>query len=217
MITPEEFVARWNNSPYDRPLVCPPPESVNPLKIPLDSKQFLLKAGLPSNPLNRQNSLSCDILAEGMKRLSDVQVSLNSTELDRYYLLGVWAGGNWYLCIDANAKGTILDLGFEEGNLQRIQFVNSSLPQLAECFLVYQELVDTVLLNPRFMRVIEKGEAYLPTGECMAGKFATTWEGEEKFAKLLKDEIKRIDAKVFQLDDEESFWPVYLIMVYHWF
>jgi hypothetical protein len=155
MITAEEFVARWRDSP----LIHIPPRDVQKLNIPEPSKQFLVEAGLPKEPYS---PLRCDCLEKGLRPLSSFREGKPaSCEADRYYLLGSW-GNQLFLCLDTGKNGMMCNVKYVDGSVRGGEFVNSSLPQFAECVLVERELTENFLFDPRFL---EKRTVYLRTGE----------------------------------------------------
>ena len=101
------------------------------MKLPKVAQKFLFNAGLPNSA------------APGLKFVSHGKGGLSKiTELFREYPVGeelIYMGitGEGDLVCVLEGSGMVISLDHEDG--KRIQFINSSIPQLAECLLVYSE------------------------------------------------------------------------------
>jgi hypothetical protein len=144
-VEPSEFVTRWTNLPR-RPglppgelVTTPPGEAAAPLST--SSRRFLAEAGLPAHAAP---CLRFDGFAEGLKPVYEVYggpADSGEDERERlkpYLLLGHDVGGD-AICVDIANQGRIVWL--EHEGLRLLQFVNSSIPQLAECLLLYAEMI----------------------------------------------------------------------------
>src|SRR5688572_15038745 len=126
MIEPQDFVQRWTYSP----LVRLDERDVQPLNVSEETQRFLLEAGLPCEPIYR---LNCDLLAQGLMRLSSVPGYDSVPDFTHYYILGRWETGG-YLCYD-ETNGAVLSLKYENSMFMYSHLMNSSIPQFAECVL----------------------------------------------------------------------------------
>ena len=134
MITTKEFLNKWNKEifgivGFDRDIVLT-------LKIPEESKVFLIEGGLPESAppfLNFESSQK-----GGGSRLTD-KFNLNSN-FSRYIYLGFNGTGDT-ICIDEET-GLIMCLDHE--NIEYKYFINSSIPQLVECILIYVEFIKKI-------------------------------------------------------------------------
>lgn len=140
MISPEEFVRRWEAerrpSGEENTLIRFPRKLVESLLIPDEDKEFLLRAGLPLSAapclaFDPQEGESWSILAG----------DLPSDDYRRIYLIGSNGCGD-PIAIDGTANGKIVVL-FHEIQFGR-GFVNSSIRHLAESLLTYQNFVRAV-------------------------------------------------------------------------
>ena len=131
MIEPTAFVALWKDK-----LVKPDPASLKTSGIPAESVQFLTVAGLPSGcaPF-----LSFDPLARGLRSINEVFFipgELKEQEVKRlsvYKIIGHDGAGN-PICLDMSNLGQVV-LPDHENFFRSEMFVNTSIPQLAECLL----------------------------------------------------------------------------------
>ena len=149
VITPEEFLKRWNELPASfiaemdyRELYFRPQES-ELRKCNEQTKKFLSIAGLPAAGayLEFQEGIVSHIL--------DIWGSPEDwSEEDRKALENYsWFGDNGSgdtICIDHNNNDIIVMLDHEYGFVP-IFFINSSIAQFAECLLVYETFLSEVV------------------------------------------------------------------------
>lgn len=137
MISPQEFARLWElGCNMDCELMTWTAKSLEDIRLPTVSKQFLIDAGLPANtaPFIGFDGSKNDCVANvaGERTLSD--------EYRAYWEIGFTGSGD-PICIH-EPSGRIVyinhDFNFE------IVFMNSSVPQLAECLLSYQSFVRRV-------------------------------------------------------------------------
>lgn len=146
-----EFVHRWNeyttrtgNSEERRlvPFVSPDPG------ISRETQQFLAEAGLPAE-------CSCGFEFDPSKNLMRVSDAYGCygqkgdwepevyARLHRYIYLGDDGGGN-PICLDSQEGESVVFVDHEAFTSPSLagSFVNSGVAQLAECILVFQEMVE---------------------------------------------------------------------------
>lgn len=143
---PSEFVTRWTSLPR-RPgwspgeLVTTPPGQT-PAPLSPSSLRFLAEAGLPAHAAP---CLRFDRIAEGLKPVYEYYGSPPDSDegerqrLEPYLMLGQDVGGD-AICVDVANQERIVWLDHE--GLRVLQFVNSGIAQLAECLLLYAEMID---------------------------------------------------------------------------
>jgi hypothetical protein len=109
-----------------------------------ETTRFLREAGLPQNAAPY---LSFDDLARGLRRIYEVygpQADWSAHERERlkpYLILGSDGSGN-PICLDLANGDRIVWLDHER-RFAITQFINSSVGQLAECLLVYSQMLET--------------------------------------------------------------------------
>ena len=141
---PVEFADRWNDymvrtglTPKFSLYRLPKPDT----RLSLTASDFLVTAGLPSAA-----GLSFSQLLNELERVSEVYNrgqgwSADDRErLQPYLLLGNDDGAN-PICLNTANQERIIFLNHER-NLAIAEFVNSGVAQMAQCILVYQELVE---------------------------------------------------------------------------
>jgi hypothetical protein len=133
-ISAEEFRTQWNAGGGSK-LITFHPKALAPLKIPVDAKEFLTRAGLPES--------APPFLTFDYDRTSFVVPKMTETwtlpaEFARYRQIGE-TGNEDPICLDEESNGMVVCLN-HEGDFERV-FINSSVAQLAECLLVFRELV----------------------------------------------------------------------------
>ncbi len=135
MITPKNFVAKWQTiqeaSPLleDLDLVTADAERLAGLAMPQTAKDFLIYAGLP-----RSAAPNLDFEdVESLPRLWSVY-GLKKNTLKQYCVIGYDGAGN-PLCIDEENAGRVVLLDHED-NFGTVQFVNSSVTHLAETLIL---------------------------------------------------------------------------------
>jgi hypothetical protein len=144
MIGPAEFVAQWNElSEHYEPagdfdLLSVDPAALEGMEIPAYAKQFLAEAGLPKKAAP---GLTFSETGDGLPRLWEVYSPGEWTDeemepIANYRVIGS-AADDRAICIDEAEGGRVVLLNPEDGFAAR-EFVNSSIPQLASCLLIYQ-------------------------------------------------------------------------------
>jgi hypothetical protein len=133
-ITAEEFRTRWNAGGGSK-LLTFHPKAVAPLRIPDEAKEFLSKAGLPESAppfLTFQYDRTNFVLP------TVTEMWTLPPEFARYRQIGD-TGNEDPICLDEEKNGMVVCLN-QDSDFERV-FVNSSVAQLAECLLVFRELV----------------------------------------------------------------------------
>jgi hypothetical protein len=152
MIEPSIFIERWQkqipkNLPpglfEDYSLIRVSPETFVDRNIPEASKKFLTEAGLPKSAAPY---LSFEDLAKGLHTVWEIWgVADNWNEADRsrlqkYFVIGSDDNSGNPICIDQANGGQIVTLEHEDW-FTSVMFVNSSVQQLAEFLLLFNEAV----------------------------------------------------------------------------
>jgi hypothetical protein len=131
-MTSREYRTRWPEGV----LVRAEPSVLEGLNIPEESRRFFVEAGLP-NGTNLE--LRRDHLQEGLPLLSEVaKGSPLPVDGNRYRVMGEDIGT--YMCCDVAAHWCIVSVA-DVGSSLPVAFVNTSVPQLAECLLLYDECI----------------------------------------------------------------------------
>ena len=153
MLTPTQFTERWNE-----PLAKLDLSDAVDAKLPQQAITFLVEAGLP---FGCAPFLSFGPFTGGLKYIDGVfnfsPKRLNPQEKDRlsmYPMIGFDGEGS-PICVDIARSGRVVILD-HDADFQPVLFVNSTVPQLAECLLIYRTLVEVILA--------ENGEAALMDG-----------------------------------------------------
>ncbi len=151
MMEPAEFARRWSES-----TACTGDAEAMPLVTlaapdagaPTQAVRFLAEAGLPrdwSGPFTFD-------LAKNLRRVSDVFGCYGQPgdwdrdvyeRLSRYVYLGFDGGGN-PICLDSADQEKVVLLDHEDflSPALRGRFINSGIGQLAECVLIFQEMLE---------------------------------------------------------------------------
>ena len=154
MITPEDFLARWQSNKYipeepewaSRELVRYAPAIVERLNIPLSSKRFLTEAGLPLQPIRHVRFDLFDLWNNRFPAIPDIfPTDQPPPEYRRYRVIRVTeiAGPDsrlWpitYYCVDEQENGRVINFSYDEG--WKVDLVNSSVEQFAEYCLLFRE------------------------------------------------------------------------------
>lgn len=130
MISSNEFKGKWNKDIY--PLIEYDKKVVDNLDIPLESKSFLIEAGLPESATPFLNFETMD---EGV--LLTLREKYN---LDKDYIYIGFTGDGDVLAIE-DISGVIITINHET---YEKTYVNNSVPQLAESLLEYSEFVKRI-------------------------------------------------------------------------
>lgn len=165
MITPHDFLERWNKDIFG--LVRFEEENLNKSGIPTAAEQFLLIAGLPE-------SAPPFLTFEGSDRGGGFTLSnkyeISKNKGDEYIYIG-FTGENDPICI-SKSDGNIISLDYQNDFLE--MFINSTLNQLAESLLTYVEFISKI-------KAVNGRKAYL---ERLAPNELILW---------LENELLRID------------------------
>jgi SUKH-4 immunity protein len=177
-MTPTEFRTRWGTQ--DELLKLQEAVLTN-LKLPSDSKKFLIEAGLPA-----EAAPFLDFGPLGGKRLESIAESYGlGAEFNRYVLIGSDAEGN-PICLDQADAGAVVRLNHED------QFkatkINPAISLFAEALLAYRQLVRETLRR--------NGDDAFLDGNI-----------PEDLRQRLEDELRRIDPTSL---DSGSFWAIEL-------
>ncbi len=141
MITPEQFKNAWENPSFPiekfvlkhERLIPLPEEHAGLLYLPEVIREFMRVAGLPNSAAP---FLSFNERDHTLKTYASVAQA--DARFDRYLVIGSDGGGNM-ICLDDQDSYSVVLLDHDNSNAA--EFVNSSVPQLAECLLAYRELV----------------------------------------------------------------------------
>jgi hypothetical protein len=152
LLKPEEFVVRWNDlASEDLPasqlqLVRADVDAVAGLSATEAERDFLVEAGLPRAAAP---GMSFEEVGNGLRRITELyDLGDDAPEFARYRMIGTDGTGN-PICIDDDEAGRVVLLD-EESGLRNVRFVNSSIPQLAECLWLY------ALANNEAIRIVEE-------------------------------------------------------------
>lgn len=132
MISSNDFKEKWNTEVY--PLIEYDGEIVNKLEIPLESKNFLIEAGLPESATP---FLSFEVMGHGGLLTLKEKYNIDRYTEDIY--IGFTGEGD-ILAIE-NKSGVIITINHETFEKS---YVNNSVPQLAESLLEYSEFVKRI-------------------------------------------------------------------------
>jgi hypothetical protein len=176
MITPEQFVAQWGT----QGLVRVDSETVTPLNVPVESKQFLIEAGLPKKAEPRVTLYAPpDLLASLPQMFQEDDIDFPQ-EFGGYRVLADDTA--FFLCLDEHRDGVIVAVDpYQE---EPTRFVNTAVPQVAESLLAYRAL---------------------PGPDQAAGANKETLRG---WLEELRGHLRRIDPQALQ--DDNSWWSVIL-------
>lgn len=130
MISSNEFKEKWNKELY--PLIEYDKEVVDNLEIPLESKKFLIEAGLPESATP---FLSFETMNKGALLTLREKYSI-----DKDYIYIGFTGDGDILAIENNS-GVIITINHET---HEKAYVNNSVPQLAQSLLEYSEFVKRI-------------------------------------------------------------------------
>lgn len=114
-----------------------------------EAKDFLVTGGIPKETWHNSMTFNEKIYGSNIVSLKD-QVSLINNDFAHYYVIGSVENG--WICINSNLNNKIIIVDVEYPNTvdsgkskrsssdryQGEQFMNSSLPKMAECVLAYQ-------------------------------------------------------------------------------
>ncbi|GAA0086271.1 hypothetical protein UT300007_27100 [Clostridium sp. CTA-7] len=132
MINSNDFKEKWNTEIY--PLIEYDGKRVNKLEIPLESKNFLIEAGLPESATP---FLNFEIMSNG--GLLTLKEKYNTDKYAEDTYIGFTGDGD-IIAIE-NKSGVIITINHETFEKS---YVNNSVPQLAESLLEYAEFVKRI-------------------------------------------------------------------------
>ena len=137
MLAANKFVELWEKNGDE--LVRFPQETVNRLNIPILSKTFLVKSGLPRDA-SPFLSFGTSISGKWLPAMSEewhfpVQFSC-------YRIIGATGNGD-PICLDESTNGAVVYLNHDKG-FDKF-FMNSSVEQLGECLLEHRKFVRRVI------------------------------------------------------------------------
>ncbi len=150
LITPARFIECWNSAADADPLLPVFPENIPSMetrRMPAESVQFMIEAGLPSDAapflILHYTQYGLIPLWKVFGREEDWN-SERQAPLRRYGMLGVDGGGN-PICVDEERNSCIMLLDYYTYDFQPDSFINSSIPQFAEFLLLYRTAWDRTL------------------------------------------------------------------------
>jgi hypothetical protein len=136
MITPNEFVAKWDVEKNGK-LIKFTAEILENINIDDESKEFLIAAGLPASASPFLEFMVFD----KMEIPTASQLWGIDEKYSKYRCIGSTGSGD-PICI-IESKGNIVYLNHDDGFKE--VFINTSIPQLAESLLVYAQLVEETM------------------------------------------------------------------------
>lgn len=132
MISPNEFKEKWNEE--INPLVNYDEDNVNKCKLPVESKRFLIEAGLPESAAP---FLSFESEDEGALLTLKEKYDIDQYGDDIY--IGFTGEGDM-LAIESKS-GVVVCINHETF---KKSYVNNSIPQLAESLLEYEYFINSI-------------------------------------------------------------------------
>ncbi|MGJ3197239.1 SUKH-4 family immunity protein [Peribacillus frigoritolerans] len=135
MISPQEFLNKWNSDTYG--LVNYDESNINSFSITNETKIFLIKAGLPESAppfLTFESSTN-----GGGIRLTEKNNSLGKM-YDRFIYLGYTGSGNPVCINESNSEVVYIDYDNENNSV----LINSTIAKFAESLLFYVEFIKKV-------------------------------------------------------------------------
>jgi hypothetical protein len=175
MISPQEFLERWNKDIYG--LVHYEEVVIDKSVILNNDKNFLVIAGLPESAAP---FLSFEGSEQGGGKPLNEKYEVSENEFKEFIYIG-FTGENNPICI-STTSGTVVSFDYQN-NFDEI-FINSSINQLAESLLIYDDFVKKIKLANGRKAFLEKN----------APSESILW---------LEKELKRIDKNSL---NESSFW-----------
>jgi hypothetical protein len=123
-MTPEQFIREWQGARSQMD-----PEVARGLQVPDASRAFLVEAGLPVDVGFRQ--IGFDLSGKALRRPAGwpTLVQISTEAEDRAPI-----------CLDEAAAGRVVQVRTEKGR-PRLEFLNSSVEQHANCWLAWRALV----------------------------------------------------------------------------
>jgi len=169
MIEPSTFAARWQHlpQPSDWPeglagpgdllaLVKADEQAVQDKILSSEAKHFLVAGGLPKSAAP---FLSFEDVAKGLPRIWQVYGTAtpqfwkdeDRQRLQWFCIIGSDGAGN-PICLDEQDKGRVVLLDHED-NFRTITFMNSGVPELAECLLAFRDTPNQAQLIQELQRI----------------------------------------------------------------
>lgn len=135
MITPQEFLDNWDEETYG--LVEYDYKVIDSYSLSQESKDFLIKAGLPE-------SASPFLTFESSLKGGGVRLTEKHNDADPLYSKYIYVGftGNGHpICIDEE-NDVVIFIDYDKENEEA--FINSSIAQFAESLLVYVDFIKKI-------------------------------------------------------------------------
>jgi hypothetical protein len=135
VLEPNSFKSFWGD---DTPLSVATRERLDALNLATESRDFLAEAGLPGSA-----APYLDFNLNSPTAFSPVHLvwTCLGAEYAHFRIIGNTAWGD-PICIDESCPSRIIYLNHDDNF--KLVFVNSSVPQLAHCLLIYREFVQKV-------------------------------------------------------------------------
>lgn len=178
MISNEEIVDSWGREN----LTCSKQETLQNIKIPKSSKEFLVEIGLPKKVVGFQDwvfNLEVDNLLKPEK-VQISKITQNLVNLSEFWTIGL-IDSDYPVCIKENS-GQVFGVYWDDRKPTEIVFVNSSVQQLSKYFTAIKKFYNRWEEN-----------------KCYGDKYI-------KLARILKKELKAIDPKA--LKSEQNWWSI---------
>jgi hypothetical protein len=212
---PAASKSMWDGAEVARPAAPAMAEVV----LPLATREFLLEVGLPRRAAPAFEFAFPDGRLPLVSELPDAPAGLEREELQRYRLIG--STPSTLICLDLAAGARVVQIvAADDAGEAAIQFVNSSLPQLAECLVAYRNslgeaIADDERATQRSVQAAVRYSAMDPSERAEAnsrlmadpGAVARAMEAAEakadsRLASLAR-EIGRIDPAAME---DDAFW-----------
>ncbi|MDQ0231492.1 SUKH-4 family immunity protein [Metabacillus malikii] len=133
MITPEEFIDRWDVNKYG-PIYKFNRQDLKVTKLSDDVKRFLLLGGLPETP-----PPYLELSSPQIRPITDVFDM--PQHFQKYWFFGSTGSGD-PICITEKEENIVL---LNNGDNYKEVFVNSSINQFVECILAYVSMIDKAI------------------------------------------------------------------------
>lgn len=132
MISPREFKQKWDSEKNGK-LINYFAEHLEKLPLSKEDRLFLIEAGLPA-------SAPPYLEFKTVQNLYD-QKNNNCKVKEEYLPIGTTGGGD-YIYINTNNRNIIY---LDSGNQNKEVFINSTINQLAECILLFSNMIDKAI------------------------------------------------------------------------
>ena len=159
MPTPEQFRSKWRSQveaksslPEDMKLLTFTSQAPDSIRLPESARRFLAEAGLPASCAP---CLSFEEVGKGLPRIWEVFSPAEwrpeeKVSLEHFRMIGSDGSGNPFCVDERDGRVVMLDheLLFDpKARDARIMFVNSGIPELAECLLIFDTVSPQARLN----------------------------------------------------------------------